>query len=91
MNCPQDEAHHSNILTLIAFTNKSISNDDKRYNYIERKVLGIPHGLEKFQLYCFAREVTIIMDHKPLEQNFKKDAATQSHRFQLLPVSFRNN
>ena len=41
------------------------------------------HGLEKFCHYCFAREVSIITDHKPLVAIFKKDYATLSQRIQF--------
>ena len=34
------------------------------------------HSLEKFYHYCFARGVSIITDHKPLEAIFKKDVTT---------------
>ena len=37
-------------------------------------------------LYCFAREVSIIADHKPLVAIFKKDVATLPQRIQgILP------
>ena len=40
--------------------------------------------LEKFHHYCFAREVSIITDHKSLIATFKKDAATLSQRLQWI-------
>ena len=46
--------------------------------------MDILHGLEKFHHYCFAREVSIITDHKPLLAIFKKDVATLSHRIQCI-------
>ena len=36
------------------------------------------HGLEEFHHYCFAREVHIITDYKPLVAIFKKHMAVLS-------------
>ena len=51
---------------------------------ILREALRILHGLENFHHYSFAREVSIITDHKPLAAIFKKDVATLSQRFQWI-------
>ena len=37
-----------------------------------KEALCILHGLEKCHHHCFAREVSKIMDHKPLVAIFKK-------------------
>ena len=57
----------------ITFANKGLSNDDWWYRNIEVEALGILHGLEKFQSYCFAHEVHVISDHKPLVAIIGKD------------------
>ena len=77
MNYPQDEAPNNNILTQIAFASKSLSSTERRYN-IERKAWGVLHLLEKFHKYCFATEIGIIIDPKPLVEVFEKDMATLS-------------
>ena len=64
----------------ISFASKSLTSAECRYSNIEREALGILHGLEKFHHYCFARDVTIITDHKSLVAIFKKDAAILSQR-----------
>ena len=73
------------ILRPITFTSKSLMSTEQRYSNIEREALGTQHGLEKFHHYCFAREVSIIMDHKPLAAIFKKDVATLSSGDQVHP------
>ena len=65
-SCPKDEAPDNSILRPIEFTSKSLARAEKRYSNIERETLGILCGLEKFHQYCFAREVSIIIDHKQL-------------------------
>ena len=52
------------------------------YSNIEREVLVILHGLNKFHHYCFAREVYVITNHKPLVYIFKKDVATLLQQIQ---------
>ena len=49
-----------------------------------RGPLGTLHGLDKFHHYCFAREVSIITDHKPLVAIFRKDMATVLQRLQQI-------
>ena len=59
----------------IAFASKSLTSAEHRYSNIEREVLGILHGLEKSHQYCFTKELSIIMDHKPMVAICKKDIA----------------
>ena len=65
-SCPRDEAPDNSILRPIAFMSKSLSSAEERYSNIERQELGKLHGLKKFHHYCFARELSIITDHKML-------------------------
>ena len=45
---------------------------ETRYSNIEREVLAVVHGLEKFHYYAYGRPVIVETDHKPLEAIFKK-------------------
>ena len=74
--CQKDIAPENTTLCPIAFASKSVTGAECRYSNIEREALGIIHGLKKFYHYCFAREVLIITDHKPLVAIFKKDVVT---------------
>ena len=65
-SCPIDKAPDNSILRSITFASKSLSSIGKRYRSIEREALGILHGLKKVHHYYFAREVSIITDHKLL-------------------------
>ena len=66
MTCPKDITPNNTIMGTIAFASKSLTSAEQRYIKIERQAMGILHGLKKIHLYCFAREVSIITDHKPL-------------------------
>ena len=48
------------------------------------EALSILYRLKKFCHYCFAGEVSIITDHKPLVAICKKDVATLSQRIQQI-------
>ena len=75
-SCQKDIAPDNTTLHPIVFASKSLTGAEHRYSNIEREALSILHGLEKFHHYCFAREVLIITDHKPLVAIFKKDVST---------------
>ena len=69
---------------LLYLSAKAWLEQKNRYSNIEREALGILYGLRKFYHYCFVREVSIIMDPKPLVTIFKKDVATLSQRLQWI-------
>ena len=74
----RDTAPDNITLWLVVFASKSLISAEYRYCNIEREALGILHGLEKFHHNCFARDITVINDHKPLVAIFKKDVAMLS-------------
>ena len=51
----------------IAFTSKSLTDTKTHYANIERELLAIVYGCEKFHMYLYGRTFIIEMDHKPLE------------------------
>ena len=64
-SCHRDEAPDNSINRPILFSSNSLNREEKRYSNIEREALGILYGLQNFHHFCFAREVSIITDHKP--------------------------
>ena len=78
----RDMVPDNTILRPITFVCQSMTSTEQRYSNIIREVLGILHGLKRFHHYCFAREVSITMDHKPLVAILKKDVGTLSQRIQ---------
>ena len=71
-SCARDWALDNSILRPPAFSSKSLTRAVKRSSNIEREALGILYHLEEFHYYCFVREVSIIMNHRPLVAIFKK-------------------
>ena len=82
--CQKDVVPDNTILCPIAFASKALTGAECRYSNIKRGALGILHGLKKFHHYCFAREVLIITDHKPLVAIFQKYVATLSQCIQCI-------
>jgi len=56
----------------IEYASKTLSDTESRYSNIEREMLAVVFGLERFHYYAYGRHVTIETDHKPLESIFKK-------------------
>ena len=63
---PERHSTQQHYSTPITFASKSLTDTEHRHSNIERETLGILHGLKTFHHYCFAREVHVITDHKPL-------------------------
>ena len=57
----------------VAFAYRSFSKSKKNYGQIEKEMLVIAWGCEKFQDYIYGRsDITVETDHKPLEALYKK-------------------
>ena len=52
---------------LIAFASKSLMDTETCYANIERELLAIIYGCEKFHTYLYRRTFIVETDHKPLE------------------------
>ena len=51
----------------IAFASKSLMDTEMKYANIERELLAIMFGCEKFHMYVYGRSFIVKTDHKPLE------------------------
>ena len=60
---------------VIAFASKSLSDVETRYANIERELLAVVFGVEKFHTYLYGSEFTVESDHKPLESIVSKNLA----------------
>ena len=64
----------------VEYKSKLLTETEKRYSNIEREMLAILHGLEKFHYYAYGRHVVIETDHKPLVAIYKKTLASAPPR-----------
>ena len=80
----------------IALASKSLTETESRYSNIEREMLGIVFGLERFHQYVYGRHVEVHTDHKPLDSIYTKQLfvatprlARMLRRIQLYDVSIK--
>ena len=52
----------------LAFASRALSDTETRYAQIEKELLSVVFGLEKFHQYTDGRKVTVQTDHKPLKE-----------------------
>jgi hypothetical protein len=50
----------------IVYTSRSLTDAETRYANIERELLAMVFGLERFNQYTYGRDITVESDHKPL-------------------------
>ena len=56
----------------IAYASCALTDAETRYAQIEKELLAVVYGLEKFHTYTYGRCVAVQSDHKPLDMIFKK-------------------
>ena len=57
----------------IAFSSKALTETECHYANIEREMLTVVFGAERFRTYVYGRSFTIESDHKPLESISQKN------------------
>ena len=66
----------------VSCVSRSLTNPQKNYAIIAKKLLVVLFGYESFHQFEYGSEVTIISDHKPLEIIMKKTLLKAPARFQ---------
>ena len=66
----------------IAFASRALTDAETRYAQIEKELLAVIFGLEKFHHYTYGRLVQVQSDHKPLEVIVKKPIHKAPKRLQ---------
>ena len=56
----------------VAYASKSLAKAEHQYANIEHELLAVLFSVKHFRHFVYARDVTIIIDHKPLLAIFKK-------------------
>ena len=68
----------------IAFASKSLSDCEQRYANIEREMLAVVFGCERFHMYVYGKSFVLESDHKPLEMINLKNLAAAPQRLQRM-------
>jgi len=68
----------------VAYASRSLTAAETNYAQIEKELLAIVFGLEKFEQYVHGRKVTVESEHKPLEAIMKKSLLSAPKRLQRM-------
>ena len=68
----------------VAFASKALTDVETRYANIERELLAVVYGCEKFHTYLFGHNFTVNTDHKPLESIHLKHLTAAPPRLQRM-------
>ena len=76
----------------MACASKKLLPAERNYATVEKELLAIVWGVQKFTAYLYGREFTLQSDHEPLQhlQNFKaSNSRLMRWALQLQPFAFR--
>ena len=68
----------------ISYASRSLTNAQKNYAIIEKELLAVLFGCERYHQSVYGNEVTIISDHKPLESIMKKSLSKAPAKLQRM-------
>ena len=68
----------------VAYASRALTSTEQNYAQIEKELLAVLFGFEKFDVYTFGRLVNVESDHKPLQAIVKKPMALAPKRLQRM-------
>jgi hypothetical protein len=68
----------------IAYASRALTSTESNYAQIEKELLAIVFGVQRFHQYAYGRKVIVDSDHKPLETIFDKPLAAAPIRLQKM-------
>ena len=68
----------------VVYASRSLTQSEQNYAQIEKELLAIVFGCERFNQFTYGRNIMIHSDHKPLEAIVKKPLAATPPRVQRL-------
>ena len=74
----------------IAYASKSLTDAEKRYANIERELLAVVFGAERFHTYVYGKHFKVESDHKPLEMIQLKNLTAAPPRLQRMLLRIQN-
>lgn len=69
---------------VIAFASKALTEVEERYANIEREMLAVVHGAERFHTFVYGSTFVVESDHKPLEAIHLKNISGAPPRLQRM-------
>lgn len=74
----------------VAFVSKSLTDVEQRYANIEREMLAVVVGCERFHTYVYGKPFVVESDHKPLEMIALKNLGAAPPRLQRMLLRLQN-
>lgn len=78
---------------VVAYASSSLKDVEHRYSQTEKEALGLVWGCERFHVYLYGVEFTLLTDHKPLEviysTNYRNSARIECWVLRLQPYRFK--
>ena len=68
----------------VAYASRALTLTETHYAQIEKELLAIVFGVERFEGYVYGRKILIDTDHKPLESIMKKSLLSAPKRLQRM-------
>ena len=68
----------------VSFASRALSRTEQNYCQLEKECLAICFACERFDHFCLGKPVTVLSDHKPLENIFKKSILVAPKRLQRM-------
>lgn len=68
----------------VAFASKALTETESRYANIERELLAVVYGCERFHTYLYGQSFTVESDHKPLASIHLKHLTSAPPRLQRM-------
>ena len=68
----------------VAYASRALSSTERNYAQIEKELLAIVFGMERFHQFTYGRPILVHSDHKPLETIFKKPLLSAPKRLQRM-------
>jgi hypothetical protein len=73
----------------IAYASRAMTTAQQKYAQIEKELLAIVYGCQKFHQYVYGRTVSVESDHKPLESIMTKNLYQAPMRLQKMMLSLQ--
>ena len=74
----------------VAYASRSQTETECNYVQMEKELLAIVFGVEKFESYLYGRKFKVETDHKPLESILKKSLLSAPKRLQRMMLPLQN-
>lgn len=74
----------------VVYASKSLNESQKQYAQIEKEMLAIVYGCQRFHQYLFGKSFLVESDHKPLEAILQKPLNKYLLRLQRLRINLQN-